>query len=160
MSYHLSLDLAMANIGWVLFKDGDYESHGTFSNPKVTDDTMSDLSYRATIAFQFCDAITSSRRIDKIIIERPHGARNTKAANAMGVCAAICAYLKKASTADIEYVTPMEMKKHIKKLNVWGIKDPKELSLRLSKLLSAIEFDDDHQADAFMIYECWKEQTS
>jgi hypothetical protein len=77
----------------------------------------------------------------------------------MGVCAAICAYLKKASTADIEYITPMQMKKHIKSLDIWGIKDPKELSLKLSKLLSAIEFSDDHQADAFMIYECWRQQT-
>jgi Holliday junction resolvasome RuvABC endonuclease subunit len=158
MSYHLSLDLAMANIGWVIFKDGDHESHGTFKNPKVTDDVMSDLSYRSEKLFEFCDAITSSRRIDKIIIERPHGARDTKAAKAMGVCAAVCAYLKRTK-ADIEYVTPMTMKKHIKELDVWGIKNPKELSLKLSKLLSAIQFEDDHQADAFMIYECWRKQT-
>ena len=152
----LSLDLALANIGWTVWEGNGMSSFGTFENPKVTDNTMPDLAFRAKRAFEFIDAILDRNYVDIIVIERPHGSQNTKAAACMGVCAAICAYINILGYT-IKYIEPMEMKKWLKSFPIFPpVKDPKLLARKVVKRLGYIAPEySEHEIDSICIYYCY-----
>lgn len=158
MKCYLALDLALANIGWVIY-DSNFKLNkgGTFKNPKIADDRMGDLTHRAALMMEFGNRIIEqcNNNIIKIIVERPHGTRSMADACAFGVVASFCAYMKEAKNQNMIYVGAKEVKTFSNEI-VPAKLPPKEKSFLVAKELEGIGFPTEHEADAVIAFYFWR----
>lgn len=159
MRFYLSLDLALANVGWASYSADSFEllQTGTFYNPKIVRDKMSDLTHRAGLLFEFGDRIIEELddKVLGIMVERPYASQSQSGAMAMGVVAAFCAYMKEIKCMNMIYLGALEIKTWNNSMLPQTM-NPKEKAILIARELEGLTLSE-HEADAICLFHFWKQ---
>lgn len=155
VTHYLVLDLALANVGWVLMNSRTMKctTHGTFTNNKQHDLEAHDIPYRVQKLLEFADYMMDNYELEGIIFESIFHGKDKRAAIAMGSSLALIGYFRHHYGADkIHHISAQTMKEHI--LLARG-EDPKKKAKEFAKRKLGWDMPE-HEADAFCIWDAWR----